>query len=101
MTEDGRRSTPSDESACPFFYPRPPALRSDAELALEQFIDRLRVGLAGGSFHHLTDEPADQRRLGLCLLHLVGVAGDNVVDHLLDRRKVGDLLQAARFRDRM
>ena len=59
---------------------------SDAELAPEQFVDRLRVGFAGGSLHHLTDEPADQRRLHSGPLDLVGIAGDNVVDHFLDRR---------------
>src|SRR6476646_11399486 len=88
-------------SGFPLSSPAAPSSSSDAELAPEQFVDRLRVGLAGGSLHHLTDEPADQRRLHSGLLDLVGIAGDNVVDHFLDRRQVGDLFEAARFDDRM
>src|SRR3984885_4191161 len=31
--------------------------RSDADLLLEQIVDRLRVGLAARRLHHLADEP--------------------------------------------
>src|SRR5262245_42472469 len=65
---------------------------SESELALEQFVYRLRVRLTAGGFHHLADEPADQRGLGLRLLRLVRVLGNDVVDHLLDRGEVGYLL---------
>jgi hypothetical protein len=33
------------------------ALRSDADLLLEQIVDRLRIGLAARRRLHLTDEP--------------------------------------------
>lgn len=45
---------------------------SDAELALEQVVDGLRIGLAG-RLHHLADEPADHLRLGFRLRHLVRI----------------------------
>jgi hypothetical protein len=32
-------------------------LRSDADLLLEQVVDRLRIGLAARCLHHLADEP--------------------------------------------
>ena len=48
--------------------------RPQSELALEQFVHGLRIGLAARRLHHLTDEPADQRRLRLRLRHLVRVA---------------------------
>src|SRR5262245_45183514 len=72
---------------------------SKIELASEQFVDDLRVRLAGGRFHHLADEPADQHRLRLRLRDLLGVSGDDVVDHLLDRRQVGDLPHSSRLDD--
>jgi hypothetical protein len=31
--------------------------RSDADLLLEQIVDRLRIGLAARRLHHLADEP--------------------------------------------
>ena len=37
---------------------------SKSELALEQFVHGLRVGLAAGGLHHLSDEPADRLRVG-------------------------------------
>jgi hypothetical protein len=61
------------------------ASRSDAELGLQQVVDRLRIGLAARRLHHLAHEPADQLRLGFRLRDLVRIAGDDVVDHLFDR----------------
>jgi hypothetical protein len=61
------------------------ASRSDAELGLQQVVDRLRIGLAARRLHHLANEPADQLRLGFRLRDLVRIAGDDVVDHLFDR----------------
>src|SRR5581483_9517726 len=52
-----------------------------------------------GRLHHLTDEPAERGRLGLDLLHLVGVGGDDGVDGLLDGARVRDLAQAALLDD--
>jgi hypothetical protein len=37
---------------------------SDAELALEQIANDLRIGLAAGRLHYLAGEPADKLRLG-------------------------------------
>src|SRR3954452_11546805 len=70
---------------------------SDAELRLQQIVDGLRIGLAAGLLHHLTDEPAGELRLGFRLRDLVGVGGDDVVDDLFDRAQIRDLLHAARF----
>src|SRR5580704_1230514 len=39
--------------------------RSDADLLLEQIVDRLRVGLAARRLHHLADEPTDRFRVRL------------------------------------
>src|SRR5262249_49652675 len=74
--------------------------RSEAELALEQVVDRLRIGFAAGRLHHLADEPAERLRLVLHLRSLVGIGRDDVVDDLLDRREVGDLLHAAALHER-
>ena len=46
-----------------------------------------------------TNQPIELR-LGLGLRDLVGIGGDDLVDHLLDRADVGDLLHAARFDQR-
>ena len=46
-----------------------------------------------------TNQPSELR-LGLRLRDLVGIGGDDVVDHLLDRAEVGDLLHAARLDER-
>src|SRR5262245_51174750 len=67
---------------------------SDPQLLLQQLVHRLRVGLAGGRFHDLADEPAERRGLGLHLLDLVGIGGDHGVDGGLDGAGVGDLTQA-------
>src|SRR6185437_5517 len=72
---------------------RPDAL--DAELRLQEVVDRLRVGLAAGGFHYLADEPAECLRLRLGLGDLVGIGGDDLVHHLLDRRQIRNLLHAA------
>jgi hypothetical protein len=60
-------------------------LRSDADLLLEQIVDRLRIGLAARRLHHLADEPADRFRVRFGVGDLVGVLGDDVVDDLFDR----------------
>src|SRR5260370_1134906 len=73
---------------------------SDAKFGFEQGVHSLRIGFAAGGFHHLTDKPLDGRGLGFRLRHLVGIGGDDVVDHLLDRTEVGDLFHAARFDQR-
>jgi hypothetical protein len=64
---------------------------SDAELGLQQGVDRLRIGLTAGRLHHLTDEPLHRRGLGFRLLHLVRIGCDDLVDHLFDRTEIGDL----------
>ena len=73
--------------------------RSDANLLLEKIVDGLRIGLAAGGLHYLTDEPADRLRVCLGVGDLVRVLSDDVVDDLLDRREVGHLPQAALFGD--
>src|SRR3954466_10259049 len=70
---------------------------SDAELRLQQIVDGLRIGLAAGLLHHLADEPAGELRLGFRLRDLVRIGGDDVVDDLLDRAQVRNLLHAAAF----
>src|SRR5262249_23618045 len=73
--------------------------RSDPELAPEQFVDRFGIGLAAGRFHRLADEPADGSRLDLRLRDLVGIGCDDLVDDLLDRADIRELLQAVLFDD--
>ena len=70
---------------------RAAASASDAELALDEIVDRARVGLAARRLHHLTHEPTRNRRLGLGLRDLVGVLGNDVVDDRFDRLEVGHL----------
>src|SRR3954452_900539 len=70
---------------------------SDAELRLQQIVHGLRIGLAAGLLHHLADEPAGELRLRLRRRDLVRIGRDNVVDDLLDRAEIRDLLQAAHF----
>ena len=57
------------------------------------------IRLAARGLHHLTDEPAEQRRLGLGLLDLVWIGGNDVIHCLLDGNRIGDLLQTALFDD--
>ncbi len=45
-----------------------------------------------------TNQPK-RLRLGLHLLHLLGVGGDDLIDDLLDGAGVGDLLEAAALDD--
>src|SRR5262245_44145450 len=78
---------------------RPRARSSETELRFQEIVDGLRVRLAAGRLHHLADEPAERLRLRLGLRHLVRIGRDDLVDHLFDRREVGDLLHAARFDD--
>ena len=61
---------------------------SDAELALQQFVDGLRIGLAAGRLHDLAHEPADERRLGLGLLRLVEIGSDDGVKAWLNGKVV-------------
>src|SRR5205085_7646376 len=56
----------------------------DAEFRPEERVDGLRIGLAAARLHHLADEPAEERRLRLGLLGLVGVACKDLGDDLLD-----------------
>ena len=67
---------------------RPACTASKAELALEQVVHGLRIGLAAQCFHHLTDEPHHRLRIGLRLRDLVGVLRDDLVDDLLDGTRV-------------
>ena len=71
----------------------------DPQLLFDDLLDGLRVGLALAGLHDLTDEPAGERGLGLRLFDLVGIGGDHLVDHGLDRAGIGDLLHAARLDD--
>src|SRR5580704_8296101 len=72
---------------------------SDAEALLQELVDRLRVGLATRSLHHLADEPADRLRIGLGVADFVRILRDNLVDELFEGRNVGHLLQSARLDD--
>src|ERR1700760_2718103 len=85
--------------ASPARHRRCSAERSAAELAREDFVDRLRTCFAARRLHHLTDEPTDRFRIGPGLCDLVRIGGDDLVDHLLDGAQVGDLLHAARVDD--
>src|SRR5262245_20845580 len=67
-------------------------LSSETELGFQEIVDGLRVRLAAGRLHHLSDEPAERLRLRFRLLHLVRIGRDDLVDHLFDRREVSDLL---------
>jgi hypothetical protein len=67
-------------------------LRSDAELGLEEIVDRLRVGFAAGRFHHLADEPADRFRVHPGVGDLVRVLGEDVGDELFEFPRVAYLL---------
>src|SRR4051812_39199540 len=78
---------------------RPRAQLSETELGFQEIVDGLRVRLAAGRLHHLADEPAERLRLRPGLRHLVRIGCDDLVDRLLDRREVGDLLHAARLDD--
>src|SRR3990167_8333377 len=82
------RSPKSERALC-----RPP-LSVDPELFLQDRIDRRRIGLAAGRFHHLSDEPAEGLGLFLDFARLIGVRGDNRVDRGLDRTCVRDLFEA-------
>src|SRR3954466_11475459 len=55
-TNPVRRRTTEDtrDAFARLFLSRPLPVASDAELALEQLIDRLRIGLAAGCLHDLT-----------------------------------------------
>jgi hypothetical protein len=68
------------------------ACRSDVELCLEYLVDALWVRLAPGRLHHLAYEPSDHRGLRFRLFSLVGIAGNDLIDELFDRRRVGQLL---------
>ena len=68
------------------------ATRSDVELCLEQLVHGLRVRLAAGCLHHLTDEPSDHCGFRIRLRSLVGIVGDDIVDELLDCGCICDLL---------
>ena len=76
---------------------QPGALRQSlgVERLLQKLVDDLGVGLAAGRLHHLADEPAEQRGLGLVGRDLVRVGVDHRLDGGLDGAGVGDLLQAA------
>ena len=59
----------------------PIAPGSGHELAFQQIIDLLRVGLALALFHDLADEEAEHLVVaGAVLGYLVGVGGDDGVD---------------------
>src|SRR5262249_51447806 len=55
------------------------ATRSDVELCLDELVHRLRVGLAAGCLHHLTDEPSDHCGLRPRLRNFVGIGSDDLV----------------------
>src|SRR5690554_1665431 len=71
----------------------------DPQLGLHQIAQRLRIGLAARGLHGLADEPADHGRLGLDLLDLVGIGGDDLIDNGLDGAHVGHLLHAPALDD--
>src|SRR6187431_1017539 len=74
---------------------------SAAELFFEDAIDRGRVRLALALLHHLSDEEAEELVLARAVLgHLLGVSGDDAVDHLDDRAFVGHLHEALAVDDR-
>src|SRR5471032_567118 len=77
------------------------ALFSSAfELAFQQFVDLLRVGLAFGGFHGLADEEAEHlAAFGfVCravLFNLFGIGCEHFVQYRRDRAAVSHLLEAA------
>src|SRR5215207_2306456 len=76
----------------------PASLRREklgVERLLQELVDDLGVGLAAGRLHHLADEPAEQRGLGLVGRELPRIGVDHRLDGGLDGAGVGDLLQAA------
>src|SRR5918993_1516385 len=73
----------------------PLLIPASSQLRPKTFVDHLRIGLAGHRLHHLADEKAEQGFLArLVLLDLVGVGGEHLVDHRVDRAAVGGLLEA-------
>src|SRR6185312_237751 len=70
------------------------------ELCPQPLIDKLRIGLAAGRLHHLTDKEAEELRLaGLILADLVGVGGEDLVDLDVDRAGVAGLREPALLDD--
>ena len=67
---------------------------SGADLLPQEIVDGLRIRLAAGSLHHLTDEPADRLRILCRIGDLVRILGDDLVNQLFNGRNVGHLLQA-------
>src|SRR5262245_15895487 len=64
------------------------------EGASELFIDALRIRLAAGGLHHLTDEKAEGRRTSAAVLRYgVGVSREHAVDERRDFTLVVDLRQ--------
>ncbi len=87
------------DEECP--SPRPNTRASEAELGPEQVVDRsAELALPPDDFMTWpTNQPSDCG-LSLTCAALSGLARDDVVDHLLDRREIGDLLHAAAFDQR-
>src|SRR5215467_14657418 len=64
-----------------------------AQSFLQHLIHQLRLRLSLGGLHHLPYKEADDRRLArTVLLHLLRICGDHLVNDLLDRQSVSDLL---------
>src|SRR5476651_1743587 len=72
---------------------------SQAELALQKIVDRLRTGFTAGRFHNLTDKPADRLRIGPGVCDFVGIFRDHIVNDLCNRTQVGHLGHSARGND--
>src|SRR5690554_4825080 len=85
----------------PVFYARCMEIKAlfEFELRLENLVDRLRIGLAAGLLHHLPDKPSQQPWLGLDRFHLSRIAGDDLINDLLDRPGIRNLFHATSFDD--
>src|SRR5690606_36488669 len=67
---------------------------SALQLLLQELVHLRRIGLAAGRLHDLADEVAEELLLaGAVLLELLRVLREHLVDRLLDRAGVGDLLE--------
>ena len=68
--------------------------RLSVEFVCDELVEEGRVGLSFGEPHDLADEEGGDGLLASAvLLDLLGIGGDDFVDHLLDGGGVADLLR--------
>ncbi len=67
---------------------------TSSEFLGQELVHQRGIGLAFGGAHHLADEISDDGLLAPTILfELLGTAGDDLIDNLLNGRGVGDLLR--------